>query len=130
MGGNPGGWVADRLGVGGTAKDILKDPIRAQYGLITGGLSEVGAGIDNKMFNDPRNKAEDAGAKAAVQAEKMIQQEQDRQTTMDANRQRDLQRARMRSMGANRGGRSSTILTGPLGTVGGTSGGRKTLLGM
>lgn len=111
--------------IGGTFGDVLKDPKRLGAAVLTFGGSEVLQAADNKLFNDPRNKAEDLAVKAEAKMEGVLADQKNDATIRELARQRDLQRARTRSMGANTSGRSSTILTGPLGFIGGA--GRNTL---
>lgn len=80
------------------------------------------------------NKAEKAAKNQMQQqdaAQKKLEAEAaNRQSVEDANALRDSQRATQRARGAASGGRSSTILTGPLGVAGDSqTGTRKTLLG-
>lgn len=121
--------LGQRNKIGGTVGDVLKDPGRAYNAVVTMGMSEVLNAADNKMFNDVRNKAEDKGVKDAEAANKMIDQQVEERARQNQIKQRDLSRARQRSMAANAGGRSSTILTGPSGVPNGYVPGRKTLLG-
>lgn len=121
--------LGQRKKIGGTVGDVLNDPGRAVNAISTMGMSELANAADNKLFNDPRNKAEDAAVKQADAANKMIDQQMEERAQQDRIKTRDLSRARQRSMSANAGGRSSTILTGPSGVQTGYVPGRKTLLG-
>ena len=68
-------------------------------------------------------------------AEKAIKDQDELKRQGNLTKERDMQRARVRAVGANAGGRSSTLLTSPSAFIGGANaasspfGGRKTLLG-
>lgn len=115
--------------IGGTVGDVLKDPSRTYNAIWTLGGSEILNAADNKLFNDARNKGEDAAVKQADAANKLIDEQVEQRAQQDRIKSRDLSRARQRAMSANAGGRSSTILTGPSGVSTGYVPGRKTLLG-
>ena len=94
---------------------------RVVAGIMTGGLSEV-FGAGKKMMDAPAKAAEKA-AKVEALAQKKLMEEEARNKKQAAMRIR-------RGQGAGDSGKTrSTILTSPLGVIGGTNTGGKTLLG-
>jgi len=129
------GSTAVGRAVSNTFDTVKNDPLRAYAAVASFGGTEAGGAVDNKFFNDPKNAAYDAGVKSDAAQNKLIDEQQVAIKGQDAIKHRDLQRARQRAMSAYRGGRSSTILTGPggqgaIGGISGSMGGKKTLLGL
>lgn len=125
-----------------SAGDILKSPNRAALAVATLGGSEVLRATDNvtgknldRNFNGGARELEVQQKKVGEQeaaTEKMFSDMNEQQRQQSLTRERDLSRARQRAMSANKGGRSSTILTNPssyFGAQGGYTPGTKQLLG-
>jgi len=125
-----------------SAGDILKNPNRAALAAFSGGISEVIRAADNvtgknldRNLNGGARELEVMQKKVGEQeaaTEAIFSQETERQRQVGLTRERDLSRARQRAMSANRGGRSSTILSNPSSYFGGQGGytpGSKQLLG-
>lgn len=94
--------------------------------------------MSDRAFNGGAREREYAGKaarEADVQANAMIDKQQEEVRQQSLIKERDLARARQRSVMSNAGGRSSTILTQPGAytagaTASGYVSGRKQLLGM
>lgn len=105
-----------------------------QYGIIKGTVKGAKSAI-NKNFIDPQKESNEKLAAAQKDTQDKIQKEkEDQMAQEDADKAASLNRksalASQRKRAAASGGRRGTILTSPLGVIGGEeSGARKTLLG-
>jgi len=119
---NPIGEIAKKLG-GKPLGSLVSPTIDATVS---------GAKAVNDAIEAPermKQAAEAAAAKQEADVNRLISDRQSAEAQQTMIKNRDLSRARQRSMAANAGGRSSTILTGPSGVPNGYVPGRKTLLG-
>lgn len=90
--------------------------------------------IKEEVVDKPMKLQRDAADASIAAQNKLVDAQQkrtaDQESTAAANATRDQARARQRQQAQGAQGRSSTILTSPLGVVGGSSGATKTLLGV
>lgn len=118
--------AGNRIGgdIGRTVKDVVKNPLA-----LTGILGTQLSIAKSNLIDQPKERMEDQARMQADQVGAVKAQIAEADAKSALTKKRDEERAKQRAQGLGAQGRAGTILTGPLGQVGGDPANNKTILG-